>query len=157
MQLIGTVTDSHQIRYPPAIAELHDSFLRSVKPGTAVKVMMTRFYPKGTHQQKKMIWGLLMESVKRGLDEMGFDLSVLAPTAKIPPGLPIPREVLKEVFYATCGDVGPEGEYRTLSQMDIVETGTFFDKCRAYAAGVRNIQVTDPDQNWRETLEKEGE
>lgn len=152
MELYGTITDSHQIALSKDGVEQRKRFLASCKPGTVVRETLVRHHPEKSHQQVKAIWGLLIEETKRGLDEMGFDLGTLFPTAQVPPGIPCPREVLMQIFYACCSDVGPNGERKTLSKMDTIEAATFFDNCRDHAARTWGILIPDPDPSWREKV-----
>jgi hypothetical protein len=155
MDLYGTITDSHQIAFAKDTNEQRRRFLASCKPGTVVKETLLRHRPEKTHQQVKLIWGLLIEHVKKGLDAMGFDLATLFPTAQVPPGVPCPREVLMQLFYACCNDVGENGERKTLSQMNTVEAAAFFEACRDHAARTWGIIVPEPDPNWKQVDAKE--
>jgi len=137
------------LTFSGADIERRKRFIASLKPGQVVVETLKLYRKPKTDQQVRTIWGLLIETVKQGLDEMGFDMAVLFPTAQIPPGIPCPREVLMQVFYAACNDVGEMGERKTLSQMNTIEAATFFDKCRDHAASVWGIVVPDPDPNWR--------
>ena len=117
---------------------------------------MVRHYPSKTNQQVKTIWGLLIATIKSNFDDRGWDMGVLF--RDVPPGLPCEANDIKRYLYAQCGNVGPEGEYRTLSgrkdspPMNVYEAGQFFEKCRTYAAGKWNIQIPDPDPHWREKV-----
>ena len=152
MEFLGTIDESHRLIYPPVIAGLRDSFLKSCKPGTVVKEKLTRQYPKKSQQQIKTIWGLVIEMVKREFDDRGWDLNILLPTANIPSGIPVPRDVFKTVFYAACSNVGDQGERRTMSEMNILEMSRFFENCRDHAARTWGIVVPDPDPAWRDKL-----
>ncbi len=146
-------TDSVTLRFSGADAERRKSFLSSLPPGTVVTETLKRYRPPKTHQQVKAIWGLLIESIKRELDRMGFDLQTLIPTARVTPGIECPREVIMQLLYAVCGDVGDQGERKTLSQMTTIEAARFFDRARDHVASAWGIVVPDPDPQWREKLE----
>ena len=149
---VQTIDGSARLQFAPGMRKLLDSFLQSCKDGQAVTLEIKRLRAKGTYQQCKTIWGLLVMSIKHGLDEMGVDFATLISSDKMPPGLPVPKDVIMQILYATCNDVGDNGERKTLSQMDIVERMRFFDRCRDYAASAWGIIVPDPEPNWREKL-----
>ena len=150
MDLVGTIDEYGNLTVPPGIAALRSGVLSSLKPGTAVKETLKRSLPNKTHQQVKMLWGLMIATLKQEFDERGYDLKALMPAARIPDGIPIPRDGIMSMLYATCGDVGPNGERKTLSKMDIAEAACFFERCRDYAASAWGIQIPDPDPNWQQ-------
>ena len=145
-------TGCPKLKFEPGMRRLLDGFLTSCKHGQAVKVKITRLRASKTDQQNRMIWGLLIATIKACLDDRGIDLGTLMPSANIPEGQPVPRDVIMQILYATCNDVGDQGERKTLGKMDVVETSRFFEKCRNYVASAWGIIVPDPDQNWREKL-----
>ena len=153
MEFVGTIDASHRLTFPPVIAGLRDSMLQSCKPGTVVREKLTPSRPSKSHQQIKALWGLVIEMVKREFDDRGWDLNMLLPTANVPTGIPVPRDVLKAVFYAACGNVGDQGERKTMSQMNVLEMSRFFENCRDHAARTWGIIVPDPDPNWRDKLD----
>ena len=150
MKFIVTVDDSHRLKFSEVMRGLWKSFLQSCKPGQALSLEIKRLRPNKSHQQVKMIWGLLIESIKRELDDRGIDLGTLIPAARVPHGIPCPREVIMSILYATCNDVGDQGERKTLSKMDIAEAGRFFEKCRNYVAGAFELDIPDPDPRWQQ-------
>jgi hypothetical protein len=74
---------------------------------------------------------------------------MLMPGLKVHPGYSVPADVLQQLFYATCNDVGDNGERLTLSKMSTIQASHFFEKCRDYAANQWHIFIADPDPNWK--------
>lgn len=150
MDLVGIIDDSHKLTFSPAMRGFLESFLKSCKPDQTVIVSLKKQRKKQTDAQRRTIWGLLIGTISNSLDEMGIDLGCLVPHADIPDGQPIPKDVIMAILYATCNDVGENGERKTLSNMDIQETSLFFEKCRNYVASRWGVVVPDPDPFWRE-------
>ncbi|MFH0981910.1 MAG: hypothetical protein V2A79_10255 [Planctomycetota bacterium] len=136
-----TLTDAQRL--------LRQQWLTSLPEGTAVSESLRRVTHPKTAKQLATHFGLVIETVRRTFEERGWDLALIVPSQKIPPGLPVPAEVIQAILYATCNDVGDAGERKRLSKMNTIEGGRFFDKCRNYIAAAWNIRIPDPDPNWR--------
>ncbi len=89
------------------------------------------------------------------MDERFWDLATIIPEAKIPDGYPVPISVIESILYATCNDVGDNGERKTLSKMNTIEASRYFDKCRNYAAIRWHIQIDDPNSEWNKKREND--
>ena len=125
-----------------------NDYLARMKDGALVEVEAKRIYPEKTQAQLGAYWGLLIETVWRGLDEMGVDLATFLKNEKIPPGLPVTRDIIHEVLTAACGHVAEDRSHRRLSQMNTAEAARNFDACRTLVAGCWGIQVPDPVPTW---------
>ncbi len=141
-----------QIVMSPQMAALKDNYARRMKDGTKLIIKVTRVTRSKSHQQVKTHWGLVVGTIRREFENRGMDLATFLGSPTIPDGLEVPADVIQAVLYATCNDVGEHGERKTLSKMSTVEASVFFDKCRNYAASAWNIQIMDPDTNWREKI-----
>ena len=128
------------------------NFLESMGTCNATETITRVSKPK-THQQVKMHFGLVISMIKYTFDERGIDLACLIPGVKIPPGQPVPKDVIQRILYACCNDVGDEGERKTLSKMNTIEASRFFEACRNYAARMWHIQIPEPDINWKDNAD----
>jgi hypothetical protein len=149
MDLHGRVQDG-QIMMSATMAQLKENYLRRCKDGTQVAISIKRIRPGKTHQQVKCHWGLVVGTIRQEFANRGMDLATFLNSPTIPEGLEVPADVIQAVLYATCNDVGENGERKTLSQMNTVEASLFFEKCRTYTASAWDIQIPEPNSNWRE-------
>lgn len=133
---------------------LRDSYARKLKDGTEIKITLTRLGRDKTQQQLGAFFGLLIRTILNEFTDRGIDLATFLNSDRIPLGLPVPVDVLKEYLYAVAGDVGENGERKRLSTpMSTVEASRFFEKCRDYAASAWHIVVPDPNPMWRQIKE----
>ena len=135
---------------PMALQQMRNEFLHSLGTCNVIERIDRVAKPK-THQQVKMHFGLVVSMIKYAFDERGIDLATLIPSVKIPPGRPVPKDVIQQILYACCNDVGDEGERKTLSKMNTIEASRFFDACRDHAARIWRIQIPEPNINWKES------
>ncbi len=160
MEVYGTVTSLHTLKHSLGTELLITGFLGSVKPGTTIKTTMVRHYPARSNQQLKMVFGLLLNTIKSTFDDRGWDVALLFNDEDIPSGLPVEVDDIKRKLYLCCGNVGPEGKHKTLGRhrgeepMNVEEAARFFEKCRTWAAGKWQIQIPDPDPNWKDNTDE---
>ena len=149
MQFIARIQDG-RIEMSPATQGLYENFLRRIKTGADVTVEVKRVGRNKTVQQCRTHWGLVIGTIREQFRHRGMDLATLLNSPTIPDGLEVPADVIQAILYATCNDVGPNGERKTLSRMDTIEASAFFDKCRTYAASAWDVQIPDPDPAWKQ-------
>ena len=150
MELYGITTKDGCVDLSPEMAYMQQRYLSRMKPGTPVRVVITRIGRPKTHAQVKCHWGLVVTRVWWACQERGYDLRLLFPDAHLPDGVPVTREAIHLWFYGHCSAVGDEGQVRTLSEMNTAEASRFFELCRDAAAQYLGIQIPDPDPHWRE-------
>lgn len=155
MDFHGKTTNGN-LMFSEAQQRLRTEFLNSLGMSNVIE-KITRVSKPKSHQQIKMHFGLVIMTIKYAFDERGIDLASLIPGNKIPPGRPVPKDVIQQILYACCSDVGDEGERKTLSKMNTIEASRFFEACRDHAARTWHIQVSDPDKDWRNTDGLKGE
>ena len=149
MEFHGQTTNGN-LMLPMAQQQMRSEFLHSLGTCSVIERIDRVAKPK-THQQVKTHFGLVISMIKYAFDERGIDLATLIPGHKIPPGRPVPKDVIQQILYACCNDVGDEGERKTLSKMNTIEASRFFDACRDHAARIWHIQIPEPDKDWRKT------
>jgi hypothetical protein len=139
MVLFGTIDSSRKLILSPVTNELRNGFIASCKPGEIVKVTMTRCRPDKTRKQLGTIWGLLIPIAKQAMDDAGIDCM----------GVPLTKDMVKNVLYRYCGGVGENGEIVSMSDMNIEQASLFFENCRMWLSKNFHVDVPDPDPNWR--------
>lgn len=147
MEFHGKTLNGEMI-YSMAQLRIRSEFLNSLGTSNIIETITRVSKPK-THQQVKMHFGLVIMTVKYTFDERGIDLASLIPGNSIPPGQPVPKDVIQKILYACCNDVGDGGERKTLSKMNTIEASRFFEACRDYAARTWRIQIPEPNIDWR--------
>lgn len=120
--------------------ELRDRFLASLKDGTFIKETLTREGRAKTHQQVKAHFGLVIEMMRQRFEDMGVDVCGIAPN----------KQMIHDILKKACGGVGDLGETIGLSQMTITQASKFFENCRTWAATQLQLDIPNPDPNWRE-------
>ena len=139
MDLYGTVNDSHQLIFNKATNELKSSFVQSCKPGQVVRVTLTKTRADKTYQQVKAVWGLIIPITKRALDDAGVDCM----------GVALSKDMVKSILYRFCGAVGDDGEIVPMSSQTVDQASKFFENARQWLASTFNVNVPDPDPEWR--------
>src|SRR5512142_1787567 len=114
MEFITTV-QSRKLVWFPAMRDRKDRFVSRIRDGGAIKITMTRIGKPGSYQQLKTIFGLAIAHILREFDECGMDLATFLKSDKIPCGIPVSKDVMKEYLYAVAGYVTEEGDSKTLS------------------------------------------
>ena len=139
----------------PATETTRMDYVARLPEGTMVKEVVTRFYGHHTDAQTRTMWGLVIGWAMREINEHGIDLAQLLGSQVIPDGVIPSKDQVMMLLYAMAGDVGEDGERKTLSQMDTAEASRFFEKCRdALARLPRPIFIPDPNPLWKEMQEK---
>lgn len=120
--------------------ELRKRFLASLKNGTFIKETLTREGNVKTYKQVKTQFGLAVEMVRMRLEEMGMDCC----------GVPCNKEMVYDILKRACFGVGDLGETIGLSKMTTAQASKAFENCRTWAATQLQLDIPDPNPNWRE-------
>jgi hypothetical protein len=132
-----------------------DAYMARLPVGAVVEREVKRIQRHNTQAQRAAFFGLMVQIVLDDCEERGIDLSTFFHTDELPPGLPVEEHHVKAYLYACCGDVGPDGQHKTISKMDVSEMSRFFDKSRTVLAGKKGIVIPDPQPRWlREAQER---
>lgn len=131
LTFVGHVKDGILI-FPQAQLELREKFLNS---SPTFAVIETLDVPKKNKSQAQLgaIFGLIIETVKRALDDRGWDIC----------GSDWTREQIKQVLYHQYHV--KTGSEKTLSKMDMAETSEFITSSLQWlAVSPWYIFVPDP-------------
>jgi len=147
MKFIGTKRDGKLV-YPPVIAEKKRRYWERVPDGAVVESSLKQPRKNKSHDQVEMIWGLLMGKAVIELDDRGYDTSFLY-NLPDPTGIKIEEEDLCRFFYQVCPIYNEDGQRITLSKTDTKQASDFFEKVRSWMASQWQIDIPDPDPNWK--------
>jgi hypothetical protein len=131
-----------KLALPDHIRALRGKYLESLPEGTAVVETIQRIGTPKTHQQVKAFFGMIVASAAERFNDIGIDVM----------GVPLSRDMVKELMYHYCGGVGDHGESVRLSKMTTIQASTFFNNCRDWLATF-GVVVPNPDPQWREKQE----
>jgi len=112
----------------------------TIKDGTMIQCEYKVFRPQKSHNQVKAHFGLVVEMIRRRMDELGWDICSVLPN----------KEMIHEILKKCCGGVGDNGETMGLSEMDVEQAMRFFENCRTWAATQLSLNIPEPDKNWRD-------
>jgi len=143
MEFHGTI-QSGILTLPPVQKGLRERFLHSLKDGSRVRETLIKEGRPKTHQQVKSHFGLVIETIRQRLHEMGVDVC----------GVPPCKEQVHEILKKACGGVGDMGETLGLSEMTTAQASQFFENCRVWAATQLSLVIPDPDPNWQAKVKK---
>lgn len=149
----GTIQNG-QLILPPIQKWLRQQYFATLKDGTLLRETLTKEGFSKTHRQIKTIFGLVITTVIQNFDDNGWDSSIILNT-KLPTGIPVTKELLKEFFYVVCPIFNDEGVRITLRKATIEQAMKFIDDIRNWSASQWSIFVPDPDPNWRENVKGE--
>jgi hypothetical protein len=121
LELHGRVQDG-KLRFDPYQNQLRAEWLKSTQPFSVIETLEMLSESK-TASQLGLIWGLIIDAVKKELDDRGWDIL----------GTPWTEEQVKAVLYKQY-QVRFDTT-KTLSQMDKAETSEFIDSCYDWCAG----------------------
>ena len=121
------------------MSELRQRWLGSMKNGSRVREVLTKEAPMKTYQQVKMQFGLVVEMVRQRLDDMGADVCGVSPN----------KNMVYEILKRACFGVGDMGETLGLSEMTTEQYSRAFENCRTWAATQLELDIPDPDPQWR--------
>ena len=138
MECLGTI-QNRQLTLPAIQQELRQQYLSTMKEEQLIRIKYTKVAAQKTHQQVKTHFGLVIEMVRRKLEEMGVDIC----------GVACNKQMVYDILIKACGGVGDMGETLTLSQMTIEQASKFFKNCRTWTATQLQLVIPDPDKNWR--------
>lgn len=110
-----------------------------MKNGSRVREVLTKEAPMKTVQQVRAMFGLAVEMVRQKLDDMGWDIC----------GVPPNKEMVYEILKKACFGVGDMGETLGLSEMTTSQAGQAYKNCQAWAAVELQLDIPDPNPNWR--------
>lgn len=134
--------ENHKLRLSPVQREIEERFLASLKDGTQVKVILTKEGNVKTHQQVKTHFGLVVELIRQRFIEMGVDVCGIAPN----------KLMIHDILKKACGGVGDMGENLGLSEMTTAQASKFLDNCRTWCATQLQLNIPDPDKNWKDKV-----
>ena len=137
----------------PAWAAQRSHYLSTLPDGASVIETLRREGKPKTNAQVRTHWGLVVGFICAWCDANAIDLAELLHSEAIPPAVPVTKDVVQDILYAACNDVGEDGQRKTLSQMSTKEASDFFERCRNFAAHRWQIVIPEPDPNWKD---KEG-
>ena len=109
--------------------------------GKYVTERLLRRTVHGTLQQGKAHWGLAVTMIRERMIELGWDVCGIAPN----------KEMIHEILLKACGGVGDLGECLRFHEMSVGQRMQFFENIRAWAATQLQLNIPDPDKNWRRT------
>ena len=110
-----------------------------------------------THKQVKTIFGLLIATAIAEVNDKGTDTSgflKLMMDDTMPTGVPLNKDLLKNLLYSFCPIYNDKGERITLSKASSVQAAKFFEDCRDLLAS-RGIMIPDPVPDWKTLKNKE--
>ena len=119
---------------------LRQRLLASMKNGCRVRETITKEGTAKTHQQVKAHFGLVVETVRQRLIDMGCSICGVAPN----------KEMVHQILKRACGGVGELGESLGLSEMNTTQASQFFSNCRDWAAVELQLVVPEPNICWKE-------
>lgn len=138
MEFRGQI-QNNDLTFSPIVNELRRRLLTSLKDGTFVKETIKKVGPAKTHQQVKAHFGLVVERIRQRLMDMGCDVC----------GVPPNKEMVHDILKKACGGIGEMGETLGLSEMTIEQCSRFFENCRIWAATQLQLDIPDPNPNWK--------
>ena len=135
-----SIKQDNELTLSPLQIELKRRYIDSLKDGTAVRITLTREGRAKTHQQIKTHFGLVVEMIRQRFIEMGVDVCGIAPN----------KSMIHDILKKACGGVGDMGENLGLSEMTAIQASKFFENCRVWCATQLQLNVPDPDPNWKD-------
>lgn len=142
MEFHGEVTDG-KLTLSDTQRELRKRLLASYKNGTRVRETLVKEGRAKTHNQVKAHFGLIVERIRQRFEDMGVDVCGIFPN----------KNMIHDILKKACGGVGDLGETLGLSGMSTEQTSKFFENCRIWAATELQLDIPDPDKNWRQHKE----
>lgn len=139
MELHGEIQNG-QLILSAIQKELKKHYLTSMRDGTRIRITYTREGPMKTWKQVKTQFGLVVQMVRIRLEEMSVDVC----------GIPANKQMVYDILIKACGGVGDLGETIGLSEMTIEQASQFFENCRVWSATQLNLDIPDPNPNWRD-------
>ena len=119
---------------------MFDQWWANIKDGAMIKAEYKIFRPKGTTKQAGAHFGLVVKMVRERMEELGWDICGILPN----------KDMIHEILKKCCGGVGDNGETMGFSEMDTEQRSKFFENCRTWAATQLNLNIPDPDPNWKD-------
>jgi len=140
-----------QIRDKEALlAEITDAIMANKNGCIEIDVKLAR-KPK-SHQQVKMIFGLMIQSTIVQANELAIDTSdflAYLVDSSIPKGQGLTQGFLHELMYAVCPTTDEDGRRVTLSKMSTEQAGDLFESFRTIVAPL-GINISNPNPNWEQ-------
>lgn len=130
------------------LAEITDAVMGLRNGCIEIDVKLARRHK--SHQQVKMIFGLMIKDTIVQANEAGIDTSRFLKylvDSSIPKGQGLTKGFLHEIMYAVCPTTDEEGRRITLSKMNTEQAGKLFEGFRKTVAGA-GIYIDDPNPNW---------
>lgn len=121
--------------------KLRENYLRSLKDDTVVIEELHTESKSKTSKQVKTHFGLVVALIREKMGELGWDICGVLPN----------KDMIHEILKRSCGGVGDNGELISMRNMTIKQAMEFFDNCRKWAATQLDLDIPNPDPNWRES------
>jgi len=151
-KILAQKIDGQPLRFEGSERRKFDEFQDQL-PAGCYEVTIRKAKRMKTNQQVKTIFGLLINSVVAKANDNGWDtrdfLRALVNT-DIPSGNGLTTDFLYPLFLTVCPITDDDGKRVTLSKMSTVQASKFFDECRNLIATSINLDIEDPDKNWKE-------
>lgn len=139
MESHGTIKQG-KFLLPAVQRRLREQFLAGMKDGQRIKETLTRDGRAGSIQQARAHFGLIVETIRWRFEEMGVDVCGICPN----------KEMIHEILIKACGGVGDIGETLRFSEMTTTQRSVFFENCRTWAATQLQLDIPDPQKDWKE-------
>jgi len=128
--------------------QLRERYLAGLKDGVRVKENLAKIDGRNkSSNQVRAYFGLVVEMIRYRFEEMGVDVCGICPN----------KEMIHDILIKACGGVGEMGTTLGLSKMTTVQASQFFENCRTWASTQLQLDIPNPDINWKEKLNKIGE
>ena len=134
------------------LCEISD-VMRELKNG-CIEIDVKRARKHKSHQQVKMIFGLMIESTIIQANDLGIDTSYFLKylvDSDIPKGQGLTKDFLHQIMYAVCPTADDDGRRVTLSKMSTKQAGNLFESFRNIVAPL-GIVISNPDPNWAQEI-----
>jgi len=123
--------------------ELRKRFLATME-GKAVVETLRREGKSKSWSQVKTHFGLAVEMIRERMMDLGWDICGIAPN----------KDMIHDILTKACGGVGELGATVRLSEMTTTEAAAYFENIRAWAMTQLNLNIPDPDKNWKDKGER---
>ena len=125
---------------PPVQKQLRERLLASMKDGTRIKETLIKEGRAKSPNQVRAHFGLVVEMIRKRFEDMGVDICGICPN----------KDMIHDILKKACSGVGDMGETLGLSEMTTEQASKFFENCRTWAATQLQLDIPNPDINWRQ-------
>ena len=138
LELHGQVKNGELV-LPLTQLELRKRLLATME-GKRVVETLRREGKSKSWSQVKTHFGLAVEMIRERMIDLGWDICGIAPN----------KDMIHDILTKACGGVGELGATVRLSEMTTTEAAVYFENIRAWAATQLNLNIPDPDPNWKD-------